>query len=82
MQETRGQVPSNLLPALRGKSTCLQIGDDAIAVGNRVGLTASLTMGVISGLNREVEPPGGSSHIGDLIQFDSATNPDNSGSAR
>jgi S1-C subfamily serine protease len=48
-------------------------------VGNPVGLTASLTTGVISGLDREFQSPNGGPNMTDLIQFDAPINPGNSG---
>ena len=63
-----------------GDSDTLQVGEPAIAIGNPLGLEfrGSVTVGVISSLNRSIE-------IGDrkfnLIQTDAAINPGNSGGA-
>jgi S1-C subfamily serine protease len=73
---TPGRLPSVLRPAVIGGSA--QIGDEALAVGNPLGLTASLSVGVISGLNRTFSPAAGNTLSG-LIQFDAAVNPGSSG---
>ena len=63
-----------------GASSTLQVGEPAIAIGNPLGLEfrGSVTVGVISALNRSIE-------LGDrkfnLIQTDAAINPGNSGGA-
>ena len=55
-----------------------QVGDEAYAVGHPLGYFGSLSSGVISGLDRTVETPDGTTLRG-LIQFDAAVNPGNSG---
>jgi len=62
-----------------GDSDKLQVGDWAIAVGNPFGLENTVTLGIISNLNRNVAQLGISGKRLDLIQTDAAINPGNSG---
>jgi len=62
-----------------GDSDQLQVGDWAIAVGNPFGLENTVTMGIISNLNRNVSQLGIAGKRLDLIQTDAAINPGNSG---
>lgn len=71
-------VPENLTPAVLGGTADLRIGDPVVAVGNPFGLVASVSEGVISGLNRSTNAESGPPLKG-LIQFDAAVNPGNSG---
>jgi S1-C subfamily serine protease len=48
-------------------------------VGNPFGIGPSVSSGVISGLGREYVTPGGEKILSNLIQFDAAANPGNSG---
>ena len=59
-------------------SSGVQVGDDAYAIGNPFGLDRTLTVGVVSALQREITSPNGFS-IDDVIQTDAAINPGNSG---
>ena len=70
------RLPPVIVPAVLGGSP--QIGDEAFAVGNPLGLVASLSAGVISGLNRTFKVAGGRTLSG-MIQFDAAVNPGSSG---
>lgn len=65
--------------AALGDSDRLKVGDWAIAVGNPYGLENTVTMGIISNLNRNVAQLGISGKRLDLIQTDAAINPGNSG---
>ena len=62
-----------------GNSDNLKVGDWAIAVGNPFGLENTVTLGIISNLNRDVAELGISDKRIDLIQTDAAINPGNSG---
>src|SRR3954469_20510810 len=58
----------------------LQVGDDVYAIGNPYGLDHTLTSGIVSALDREIQAPDGTPIAG-AIQTDAALNPGNSGSA-
>ena len=61
-----------------GDSNSLEVGDIVFAVGNPLGFTSSVTMGIVSALGRSA--PGGTSHTyTDYIQTDAAINQGNSG---
>lgn len=75
------QVTSDNLPVARlGDSQKIQVGDTAIAIGNPYGFSNSVTVGVISALNRDLPIREGVELL-DLIQTDAAINPGNSGGA-
>ncbi len=65
--------------ALLGDSDAINVGDWAIAVGNPYGLEKTVTLGIISNLNRNVSQLGISDKRLNLIQTDAAINPGNSG---
>jgi len=73
--EEKGPWPTAPL----GDSNKLKVGDWAIAVGNPFGLENTVTLGIISNLNRDVTQLGISDKRVDLIQTDAAINPGNSG---
>jgi S1-C subfamily serine protease len=68
-----------LVPAVLGSPDLLNVGDEAIVVGNPFGLRHTATAGVISGLHRDFESSETGQTLQDLIQFDTAVNPGNSG---
>ena len=72
---------TNLVAAAIGDSTKLQVGEPVIAIGNPGGqeFARSVTVGVVSALNRFLRLTGESSF--NLIQTDAAINPGNSGGA-
>ncbi|MBI5948222.1 MAG: trypsin-like peptidase domain-containing protein [Chloroflexi bacterium] len=72
-------TPEIIVPAVLGGSGGVHVGDEAFAVGNPLGLVASMSAGVISGLNRKLPMQDGSGVLEGLIQFDAAVNPGNSG---
>ena len=72
---------SNISIAALGDSENLKVGEPAIAIGNALGYGQSVTTGVISALNRQIEMSEEGSTTGTLIQTDAAINPGNSGGA-
>jgi putative serine protease PepD len=71
---------TDLKPLTLGASDKVVVGDQVIAVGAPLGLDQTVTTGIVSALNRPVQPgdPGESSYI-NAIQTDAAINPGNSG---
>ncbi|ACL77284.1 S1C family serine protease [Ruminiclostridium cellulolyticum] len=71
---------TNLPVAELGSSSEVEVGDTAVAIGNPLGMefAGSVTVGVISALNRQVDTGNGPM---DLFQTDAAINPGNSGGA-
>ena len=61
-----------------GSSRDVHVGDPTIAIGNPFGLDRTLTTGVVSALERQIQAPNGWT-IKDVIQTDAAINPGNSG---
>ena len=68
----------DLAPLPLGSSRDLQVGQNAIAIGNPFGLDYTLTTGVVSGIRREITGVAGN-QITNVIQTDAAMNPGNSG---
>ena len=72
-------VPSKGLPvATLGDSGALRVGEEVVAIGNPLGLEQTLTLGVVSGINR-ILPVSPMSLMFPLIQTDASINPGNSG---
>jgi len=77
-------VATDLTPAKLGSSSKLRVGDPVIAIGSPLGLSGTVTTGIISALNRQVRVPqdGAAPKIlYGAIQTDAAINPGNSGGA-
>ncbi len=72
-------VPDDLIPATMRSTADLRPGDQVAAVGFPFGIGPSVSAGVVSGLNRSFRSPEGKQELGNLIQFDAAANPGNSG---
>ena len=72
-------LPDDLEAATMRSTSDLRPGDHVIAVGHPFGIGPSVSYGVVSGLKREFRSPEGSSTLTNLIQFDAAANPGNSG---
>jgi S1-C subfamily serine protease len=72
-------IPDDLPAATLGSASRLKPGDEVVAVGFPFGIGPSVSAGVVSGLNREFRSPGGERVLTQLIQFDAAANPGNSG---
>ena len=72
--------PDDLKPATLRSTADLYPGDTVVAVGFPFGIGPSVSSGVVSGLKREFRSPDRtSSKLTNLIQFDAAVNPGNSG---
>ncbi|MGW6422763.1 trypsin-like peptidase domain-containing protein [Nocardia sp. NPDC055053] len=74
----------NLTVATLGKSAEVQVGDDVLAVGSPLGLSKTVTSGIVSAQHRPVKLAGEGSDTNaviDAVQTDAAINPGNSGGA-
>jgi S1-C subfamily serine protease len=65
-------------PLTLGHSSEAEVGDPVVAIGNPFGLDRTVTSGIVSALQRQIEAPNGFS-ISHVIQTDAAINPGNSG---
>ena len=75
----RINAPRDKLPAIPlGSSRDLQVGQKVFAIGNPFGLDQTLTVGIVSALNREIDSANQRTIRG-VIQTDAAINPGNSG---
>jgi putative serine protease PepD len=73
------EAPSDQLhPLTLGKSAAMEVGDPVVAIGNPFGLDRTVTSGIVSALQRQIEAPNGFA-ISHVIQTDAAINPGNSG---
>lgn len=75
------RVPTDglvLHPLVLGDSSKVQVGDPVLAIGNPFGLAQTLTTGVVSALQRQIQAPNGVT-IKDALQTDAPINPGNSG---
>ncbi|MFJ9946928.1 S1C family serine protease [Kitasatospora sp. NPDC091207] len=77
--------PGSLKPAVFGDSAKVELGQITLAMGSPLGLSSSVTQGIVSATGRTVsEPQGGGSPgatIGNMVQTSAAINPGNSGGA-
>jgi S1-C subfamily serine protease len=73
VDDTNGVGPLEL-----GDSDKVQVGDPVVAIGNPFGLDRTVTSGIVSALQRQIQAPNGFS-ISDVIQTDAPINPGNSG---
>jgi len=73
------EAPSDELhPLTLGHSAEMEVGDPVVAIGNPFGLDRTVTSGIVSALQRQIQAPNGFS-ISNVIQTDAAINPGNSG---
>jgi len=72
-------IPDDLAAATMRSTGDLAVGDHVVAVGFPFGIGPSASAGVVSGLKREFRSPEGERVLTNLIQFDAAANPGNSG---
>lgn len=77
--DVSGTTLQEIAVATLGDSDSLTVGEPAIAIGNSLGYGQSVTTGVISALNRNIQLSDGTD--GTFIQTDAAINPGNSGGA-
>ena len=69
---------SEIQPLTLGRSSEMEVGDPVVAIGNPFGLDRTVTSGIVSALQRQIQAPNGFS-ISHVIQTDAAINPGNSG---
>ena len=79
LKDVSDETLNSIVIATLGNSDSLVLGEPVIAIGNALGQGQSVTTGVVSALNRQIELSDGST--GTFIQTDAAINPGNSGGA-
>jgi S1-C subfamily serine protease len=67
--------------ATLGDSTQLKVGQEVLVIGNPLGITQTVTDGIVSALKRSVSEGQGAPTIQNAIQTDAPINPGNSGGA-
>lgn len=72
-------IPDDLVAATMRSTHDLLPGQEVVAVGFPFGIGPSVSAGVVSGLGRSFKSPDGENEVRNLIQFDAAANPGNSG---
>ena len=73
------KLPDDLQAAPLRAAHNLRVGEGVVVMGFPFGIGPSASAGVVSGLQREFESPEGGQELQNLIQFDAAANPGNSG---
>ncbi|WP_366932147.1 trypsin-like peptidase domain-containing protein [Ottowia sp.] len=73
------RIPDDLHAATMRSTGDLAPGDEVVAIGFPFGIGPSVSAGVVSGLKRSLRSPEGGQQMSNLIQFDAAANPGNSG---
>jgi putative serine protease PepD len=71
----------NLSVAVLGDSSKLHVGQEVLAVGNPLGITQTVTSGIVSALGRNIATSQHGQILPGTIQTDAAINPGNSGGA-
>jgi S1-C subfamily serine protease len=71
-------VSAAIRPLALGDSSTVRVGDPTLAIGNPFGLDRTLTSGIVSALQRQIQAPDGFA-INNVIQTDAPINPGNSG---
>lgn len=80
----KAEGASDLTPITVGDPDSLQVGQSVVAVGSPLGLSSTVTSGIVSAKDRPVQAggeSGGEASLIDAIQTDAAINPGNSGGA-
>ena len=72
------EILHNIKVSNIGNSDNIKVGEHVVAIGNALGIGQSVTYGIVSAKDREIDEIGNSSK---LIQTDAAINPGNSGGA-
>ena len=73
------KIPDDMIAATMRSTADLRPGDKVMAVGYPFGIGPSASSGIVSGLKRTFRSPEGRQEMRNLIQFDAAANPGNSG---
>ena len=73
------KIPDDMIAATMRSTGDLRPGDEVLAVGFPFGIGPSASAGIVSGLKRTFRSPEGKQPLSNLIQFDAAANPGNSG---
>ena len=73
------KIPDDMIAATMRSTADLLPGDQVMAVGYPFGIGPSASSGIVSGLKRTFKSPDGQQEMRNLIQFDAAANPGNSG---
>ncbi|MES2401616.1 MAG: trypsin-like peptidase domain-containing protein [Pseudomonadota bacterium] len=73
------KIPDDMIAATMRSTADLRPGDQVMAVGFPFGIGPSASAGIVSGLKRNFRSPEGKQEMTNLIQFDAAANPGNSG---
>jgi len=73
------KIPDDLAAATLKSTATLRPGDEVAAIGFPFGIGPSVSSGIVSGLKRGFLSPEGKQQLSNLIQFDAAANPGNSG---
>lgn len=73
------KIPDDMIAATMRSTADLRPGDQVMAVGYPFGIGPSASSGIVSGLKRTFRSPEGQQEMRNLIQFDAAANPGNSG---
>ena len=73
------KIPDDMIAATMRSTADLRPGDQVLAVGYPFGIGPSASSGIVSGLKRNFRSPDGQQMMSNLIQFDAAANPGNSG---
>jgi S1-C subfamily serine protease len=74
----QGAMSRSLTPLTLGDSSQVKVGDAVVAIGNPFGLERTVTAGIVSALQRQIQAPNGF-QIDEVIQTDAAINHGNSG---